>query len=231
MCELHGYAPGRGIHYFDGTLFEPGFSLEGVAAYPLAVDRYIRETNDDQIVEEPVLADTLYLASDDIAGRRNTNVPLYATEVAPSGNPAPLPYTDLRMEALYPTRVVGLISTGFGAVALLLALAGVYGVMTHMLAARRREFAVRLALGATPERLARSAVRAGLIWGISGTAAGIAAAIVLAQLLRGLLFGVPQADAPSLGGSAALLLAASVATAYLPARRLTRVDPSAALRD
>ena len=92
-CEVHGYAPGSGVRYFDGTLFEPGFCLEAAASYALAVDRYIREANDDQIVEEPVLADTLYLASEDIAARRNSSVPLYTTEVAPSGNPAPLPYT------------------------------------------------------------------------------------------------------------------------------------------
>ena len=93
MCELHGYAPGRGLHYFDGTLFEPGFSLEGAAAYALAVDRYIRDTGDDQVVEEPVLADTLYLAADDIAERRDQRVPLYATEVSPSGEPVPHPFT------------------------------------------------------------------------------------------------------------------------------------------
>ena len=92
-CEVHGYAPGSGVRYFDGTLFEPGFCLEAAASYALAVDRYIREANDDQIVEEPVLADTLYLSSEDLAARRNGNVPLYTTEVAPSGNPAPLPYT------------------------------------------------------------------------------------------------------------------------------------------
>ena len=73
-------------------------------------------------------------------------------------------------------------------------------------------------------------MRAGLVWGFSGTIAGIAAAVILAQLLRGLLFGVSPADVASLAGSAVLLLAASAATAYLPARRLTRVDPSAALR-
>jgi hypothetical protein len=92
-CELHGYGPGQGVHYLDGTLFQPGFSLEGAASYALAVDRYIRETGDDQIVEEPVLADTLYLASDDVAARRDRQVPLYSTEVTPSGAPAPLAYT------------------------------------------------------------------------------------------------------------------------------------------
>lgn len=93
MCELHGYAPGRGIHYLDGTLFEPGFSLEGAGSYALAVDRFIRETGDDQIVEEPVLADTLFLSWDDIAARRDRRVPLYSTEVTPSGQAAPAPFT------------------------------------------------------------------------------------------------------------------------------------------
>ena len=93
VCELHGYAPGRGVHYMDGTLFEPGFTLEGAAAYALATDRYIRDTGDDQIVEEPVLADTLYLASDDLAARRDRRVPLYHTEVSPSGVPPVHPFS------------------------------------------------------------------------------------------------------------------------------------------
>jgi hypothetical protein len=92
-CELHGYAPGTGVRYLDGALYEAGFSLEGAASYALAVDRYIRETGDDQIVEEPVLADTLYLSADDIAARRDDRVPLYTTEVTPSGAPVPLPFT------------------------------------------------------------------------------------------------------------------------------------------
>jgi hypothetical protein len=93
MCELHGYAPGRGVHYLDGTLFEPGFALEGVAGYPIATDRYIRDTGDDRVVDEPVLADTLYLAADDLDARRDKRIPLYTTEVSPSGIPAPHPFT------------------------------------------------------------------------------------------------------------------------------------------
>src|SRR5688500_6221337 len=92
-CELHGYAPGRGVHYFDGTMFAPGFSLEGAAAYAVAVDRYIRDTNDDHIVEEPIVADTLYLSSDDLTTLCDRNVPLYSTEVFPAGTPAVHPFT------------------------------------------------------------------------------------------------------------------------------------------
>ena len=93
MCEVHGYAPGRGVHYFDGTLFEPGFTLEGASAYAIATDRYIRDTGDDQIVEEPVLADTLYLSSDDLAARRDKTHPLYHTEVTLSDVPVSYPFT------------------------------------------------------------------------------------------------------------------------------------------
>lgn len=93
MCELHGYAPGRGTHYFDGTMFEPAFSLEGAAAYVLAVDRYTLDSKDEQIVDDPVLADTLYLVNDELAERRHADMPLYSTEVTPSGAVAPFPYT------------------------------------------------------------------------------------------------------------------------------------------
>ena len=93
MCELHAYAPGRGVHYFDGTLFEPGFALEGVAAYPIAVDRYIRDTGDDAIVDEPAIGDALYLANDDLRDRRDQRIPLYSTDVTPAGDPTTFPYT------------------------------------------------------------------------------------------------------------------------------------------
>ena len=92
-CEVHGYAPGRGVHYFDGTLFEPGFTLEGAASYAVATERYIRETGDDQIVEEVVLADTLYVSHDEIAARRDADQPLYHTEVTLDRRPATHPVT------------------------------------------------------------------------------------------------------------------------------------------
>jgi hypothetical protein len=93
MCELHGYAPGRGVHYLDGTLFEPGFALEGVAAYPIAIDRYARDSGDGAIVDEPAIGDVLYLANDDLHDRRDPRVPLYSTEVTPANDPVAYPYT------------------------------------------------------------------------------------------------------------------------------------------
>jgi hypothetical protein len=93
VCEVHGHAPGRGIHYLDGTLFEAGFSLEGAASYAIAVDEYIVQTSDDRIVEEPVLAETLYAAHEDVATRRHAKLPLYSTEVNPTGDVPIYPYT------------------------------------------------------------------------------------------------------------------------------------------
>ena len=93
MCELHGYAPGRGVHYLDGTLFEPGFALEGVASYAIAADRYIRDTGDDRVVDEPALADTLYLTAEDLDARKDKKVPLFSTEVSPGVRPRRIPFT------------------------------------------------------------------------------------------------------------------------------------------
>lgn len=93
MCELHAYQPGSGVHYLDGTLFEHGFTLEGAAAYPIAVDRYIRDTGDEQVVDEPAVGEALYLAHEDIRDRRDARVPLYSTDVTPSGSPVRLPFT------------------------------------------------------------------------------------------------------------------------------------------
>ena len=92
VCEVHGYAPGRGVNYLDGTPFQLGFSLDAVAAYAVATDRYIAQTGDDRIVEEPALADTLYTSYDELQAHRDTSKALYSTQFLPSGRPAPLPY-------------------------------------------------------------------------------------------------------------------------------------------
>ncbi len=93
VCELHGHSPGGGVHYLDGSVFEPGFSLEGAAAFPIAVDAYIVHTGDDRIVEDPAIADSLYGAHEDIEARRDARLSLYATEVNPDGTAPAYNYT------------------------------------------------------------------------------------------------------------------------------------------
>jgi hypothetical protein len=93
MCEIHGHAAGRGVQYFEGSLFEPGFNLDGLAAFVVAVERYIRDTGDEFIVDEPAIADTLYLVGDVLASRRDKGVPLYSTDVTIGGDPPVHPFT------------------------------------------------------------------------------------------------------------------------------------------
>jgi hypothetical protein len=93
MCEVHGHSPGRGVNYLDGTLFAPGFSLEGVASYAIAVDEYIVQTGDDRVVDDPILAETLYGAHEIIERRKHATIPLYSTEVNPDFTYPSNPYT------------------------------------------------------------------------------------------------------------------------------------------
>jgi hypothetical protein len=85
-CELHGYEPGGGLHYLDGSMFEAGFSLEGASSFAVAVDEYIVQTSDEKIVEEAVIAESLYGSQEDIEARRHPQYPLYSTEVNPDGS-------------------------------------------------------------------------------------------------------------------------------------------------
>jgi len=139
-------------------------------------------------------------------------------------------YQDLRAEALFPSRAMGVLSGGFGLLALLLFLAGTYGVTAHAVAARRREFALRVALGAAPGDLRGAVVRQAIGWGAPGIAVGIGATLALAQLLRTFLFGVTTADPWSIGAAVLAVVATSALAAYLPARAVVRADVVAQLR-
>src|SRR5690606_24899056 len=93
----------------------------------------------------------------------------------------------------------------FGLVALGLAAIGTYGVMAYLVSQGRREFGIRLALGATPAQVARMVVRGGLVTTLGGLAVGLMAAAVLTPLMRALLFGVDALDVPTFAIVAATL--------------------------
>lgn len=118
----------------------------------------------------------------------------------------------------------------FASVALLLALAGIYGVMTYTVSQRLQELGVRIALGATPGNIFRLVVGQGAMLAATGLAIGIALSLVAGRLLEGLLFGVTAQDPWSLAAVAVIVTVASLAACYLPGRRAVRVDPMVALR-
>ena len=119
---------------------------------------------------------------------------------------------------------------GFGAIALLLAALGLYGVMASLVAQRTREIGIRMALGATAGHVHRAILRHGLLLAITGAGLGTAGALVAARGLRSVLFEVSSADPMTLVAVVGILLTTAALASYIPARRATKIDPQAALR-
>ena len=119
----------------------------------------------------------------------------------------------------------------FGAVGLLLASVGIYGVMSYGVIQRTREFGVRMALGARASDIRGMVVRQGAILTTTGIVVGIVGALVLTRLMRTLLFTVTPSDPFTFVGIALVLGSVALLASYLPARRATKVDPVIALRD
>jgi ABC-type antimicrobial peptide transport system permease subunit len=119
---------------------------------------------------------------------------------------------------------------GYAIVATLLALAGLYGVTSYGVSSRRREFAIRSALGARTGSIVRLAMRQSVGASLTGMLAGLALAVGLTRVLRGFLFAVEPADPLALGGAAIGLAIVATLAAAVPAFRAVRVDPIEPLR-
>jgi putative ABC transport system permease protein len=127
-------------------------------------------------------------------------------------------------------RFVLLLLGSFAGLALVLAIVGTYGVVSYSTVRRTSEFGVRLALGAAPRQVRQMVMGQALRLAAVGVAIGLAGAALTTRALETFLFAVRPADASTFGVAAMLLVAATAAAAYLPARRATRIDPSTALR-
>jgi putative ABC transport system permease protein len=133
-------------------------------------------------------------------------------------------------EASSRRRVAMIVLSVFGAVAVLLAAIGLYGVIAQGVAERRQEIGVRMALGATQGQVLRLFLRHGLVVMALGIGCGVMATLAAAQSLASLVFGVTTTDPGTLVGVATLLATVTLLACYLPSRSATRVDPVAALR-
>jgi predicted permease len=123
-----------------------------------------------------------------------------------------------------------LVVGAFAALAILLALVGVHGMLSYTTAQRTREFGIRLALGATKGGLQRHVIGGGLRLTALGVALGIAGALAFTRWIQGLLFGVTAADPRTFAAVAAAVLGAAAVASWLPARRATRAQALEALR-
>ncbi len=133
-------------------------------------------------------------------------------------------------DAAWAPRLGALMLGGFGALALLLASVGLYGVLSHSVQRRRRELGVRMAIGAARGDLVRLVVRQGMTLVVAGMVIGLAAAALAGRWAEGLLHGVGGLDPLAFAAAAALLAAVALVASFLPARRAGGVDPVVSLR-
>jgi predicted permease len=141
------------------------------------------------------------------------------------------PIDDVISGSLRQPRMLMQLFGGFGALTLLLAAVGTYGMLSYLVTQRRREIGIRMALGAGRETVLCSVIAHGLTLALIGLVSGLGAALMLTRLMKALLFEVSPNDPGTLAGVAALITLVAAASSLVPAVRATRVDPIVALRD
>jgi putative ABC transport system permease protein len=129
-----------------------------------------------------------------------------------------------------PQRFTMVLLAVFAGLAVLLSAVGLYGVISYVVTQRTREIGIRIALGATPHRVARAVVARGLVLSIVGLAAGLAIAVWGSALIKSMLYGVAATDPLSYTMAGAALLGVSLLACTIPMRRAMRVDPVIAMR-
>ncbi len=138
--------------------------------------------------------------------------------------------TDAVAGSLAPRRFSLIVLGAFAAVALLLSITGIYGVVSYLISQRTNEIGVRMTLGASPRDIFLAVLREGAIVGAIGIAIGLVGAAALTRLMASMLFGVNPTDLLTTACAAALLFGCTLLACYWPARRAVRVDPATALR-
>ncbi len=140
------------------------------------------------------------------------------------------PFEDTVLASVSGRRFTMFVLAAFAGVTLLLSLVGIHGVLSYMTAQRTRELGIRLALGATPPEVVGLVMRGGLWLATVGVVVGLIGAILGTRLMAGMLYGIAPMDPLTFLGVPLLMLVASAAAIWFPARRAARINPTEALR-
>jgi predicted permease len=179
---------------------------------PQRADVFVRTSKDDPLA----IAGTLRAA----VQRVDTRAPIYRVA----------PLEDRLGTYLAQRRFQTSLLTGFSGAALLLAVIGIYGVMSYSVTQRTQEIGIRLALGARPADVRQLVVNEGLGLGLAGMGVGLAVSVGVTRLLANLLYGVGATDPATFAGVSLLLAGVTFAACYLPASRAAALDATIALR-
>ena len=221
------FGEGRDV---EGPGREPGYYIVGVAGdakynslrRDIEPTLYVPLTHSQAVFEMRTANDPKSLIAPvrELINKRDSNLPMMDVKTESE-------HVDM---LLGQERMVAQLSSYFGAVALLLACIGLYGLLSYEVTRRTREIGIRMALGARRGNLIRLVVVQGIAVALSGAAVGVAAALGVSRLLTKLLFDVKPDDPATLIVVVLLLVTVALVAAFLPARRATQVDPMIALR-
>jgi ABC-type antimicrobial peptide transport system permease subunit len=132
--------------------------------------------------------------------------------------------------ALVQERMMAALAGGFGALALILACIGLYGLLNYSVARRTKEIGIRMALGARRSSVIGMELKSAFRLVVIGVVLGLPAASLTSRWVQSMLFGLTPTDPTTIAGASVSLTAAALMAAYLPARRASRVDPMTSLR-
>ena len=222
--------------WIDGIASDPGPPIEVVGVVRNAKYVSLREESHPTVffpatqAHDILQADTFELRT---AARPTAFISSVVGAVASVNSAIPLEFYTLAQQvsdSMVQERLLAWLSGFFGSLALLLALIGLYGTVSYLVAQRRREFGIRLALGAEPGSILRLVMLDVISVVAVGLLAGIAISMAVTRLLQQLLFGIGPRDTVTLVVAVAALSVVALVAGYLPGRRATKINPMEALR-